>query len=197
LACGALALFLAGCAAGRPSVPTQVAAIATTVPDAPNPPVPAAAPPAPASQAYAPDPTLPGAAGVINFSYEPGRDAAADIKQALALAAASGRRVLVEVGGPWCSWCGIMDRFFAADAQALALRDAAFVTVKVFSRPSAPNPALAGYSKPAGYPHLYVLAPDGAVLESRDTTTLEAGLGYDSGKMAVFLEGWENSISRK
>lgn len=172
IACGGLCFALAGCA--KAPAPAPAAAAVSTA----------------AAHGYAPDPRLAGSAGVINYAYGPGRDAAADIRKALGLAAASGRRVLVEVGGPWCSWCGTMDRFFAGHPGSLALRDGAFVMVKVLSRPSAPEPALAAYPKPPGYPHFFVLNPDGTLAESRDTTTLEAGSGYDAAKMDAFLRAW-------
>jgi len=180
IACGGLFFALAGCGreAAAPLAPGPAAAGAAAVKQqAPKP-------------AYKPDPALAGAAGVINYSYQPGRDAAADIKEALARASASGRRVLVEVGGTWCSWCGVLDRHFAARPAALALRDAAFVTVKVYSKPSDPSAALAAYPKPPGYPHFYVLNADGTLAESRDTTTLEAGAGYDAARMDAFLRSW-------
>jgi hypothetical protein len=42
--------------------------------------------------------------------FEPARDAAADVQQALGLAQAQRKLVLVDVGGEWCAWCHIFDR---------------------------------------------------------------------------------------
>ena len=123
--------------------------------------------------------------------FDPQRDAAADVATAVAQAKAQGKRVLVDVGGEWCSWCHVMDRFFARDAQAARLRDARFVLVKVNYSPENRNQALlARWPKVAGYPHLFVLGPDGSLLHSQDTGELEAGKDYDRAKMLAFLQRW-------
>ena len=49
--------------------------------------------------------------------FDPGRDAAKDVATAVELAKAQGKRVIVDVGGEWCSWCHIMDRYIAANAD--------------------------------------------------------------------------------
>src|SRR5262245_33422151 len=67
----------------------------------------------------------------LPVKFEPSRDAARDVETALQTARATGKRVLVEIGGEWCSWCHIMDRFFAANPELKDLRDAKFVWLKV------------------------------------------------------------------
>ena len=37
--------------------------------------------------------------------YDPKRNADSDVKNAIAEARKTGKRVLLEVGGEWCSWC--------------------------------------------------------------------------------------------
>ena len=133
-----------------------------------------------------------GAAGAsLADRFDPARDAAADVATAVAQAKAEGKRVLVDVGGEWCSWCHIMDRFFAADAEARALRERGFVLVKVnFSRENENKAFLSRWPHINGYPHLFVLGPDGALLHSQDTSELEAGKGYDRDRMLAFLRRW-------
>jgi thiol:disulfide interchange protein len=128
------------------------------------------------------------AAASLPDRFDPGRDAAADVAAAVAEAKAQGKRVLVDVGGEWCSWCHIMDRFFAADAEARDLRERGYVFVKVNFSPENKNEALlARWPRINGYPHLFVLGPDGALIHSQDTSELEAGKGYDRAKMVAFL----------
>jgi thiol:disulfide interchange protein len=123
--------------------------------------------------------------------FDPTRNAAADVARAVELAKASGRRVLVDVGGEWCSWCHVMDAFFASDAEARAVRDASFVWVKVNWSPQNRNEAvLSRWPKVAGYPHLFVLGADGTLLHSQDTGDLEAGRGYDRATFIAFLRRW-------
>ena len=120
--------------------------------------------------------------------YEKGRDAAADIKSALERAKAENKRVLIEAGGNWCPWCLKMEKFYAGHASIAKARDKNYVTVLVAVEPSQALPtALASYPAPAGFPHLYVLDADGAVVKSQDTSELEQGETYDVVKFAMFL----------
>src|SRR6478609_7870084 len=72
-------------------------------------------------------------------TFDPARDAARDLESALALAKTQGKRVIVDVGGEWCSWCHVLDRFLAADAEARGLRERGFVMVKVNYSPENKN----------------------------------------------------------
>ncbi|MCW5962427.1 MAG: thioredoxin family protein [Bryobacterales bacterium] len=126
--------------------------------------------------------------GEVNV-YDPGRDAAADIRQALAAARKQGKHVLLEVGGVWCIWCKILDRYFEDNPDLLALRKASYVMVKVnFSKENENIAVLQRYPKASGYPHFYVLDAQGALLKSQDTGELEEGRSYDHGRMRNFLK---------
>lgn len=129
-----------------------------------------------------------GGGGGSYHGYDEKADAGADIKNALITAKATNRRVLVEAGGNWCSWCKIMDKFFDSHKTVTKARDEYFVTVKVAVPSGGPvPPALASYPAPAGYPHLYVLDAEGTVVHSQDTASLEAGQSYDVVKFIMFL----------
>ena len=121
-------------------------------------------------------------------TFDPRRDPAADLAAALAMARAEGKRVIVDVGGEWCSWCHILDRFFAGNAELDALRRSRYVWLKVnWSRDNENRAFLARWPKVAGYPHLFVLDADGKLVHSQDTSVLERGKGYDEAKMRAFL----------
>ena len=131
------------------------------------------------------------AASDLPLKFDPKRDAAQDLAVALQLATAQGKRVLVDVGGEWCSWCHIMDRFFASNDQARALRDANYVWLKVnWSKENKNEALLSKWPKIDGYPHLFVLDADGRLLHSQDTSLLEEGKGYDTAKFTAFLRQW-------
>jgi len=137
------------------------------------------------------------AAGVVAASddlpvkFDPKRDAARDLAVALQLAKAQGKRVLVDVGGEWCSWCHIMDRFFASNDQARTLRDANYVWLKVnWSKENKNEALLSKWPRIDGYPHLFVLDADGRLVHSQDTSLLEEGKGYDAAKFVAFLKAW-------
>ncbi|MDD5303363.1 MAG: thioredoxin family protein [Elusimicrobia bacterium] len=124
-------------------------------------------------------------------AYDASRDAAADIKNALASAKASHKRVLIEAGGNWCSWCRIMDRYFEEHAGLAALRDKNFVTVRVNVESGGPLPgALKAYPAPAGFPHIYILDENGSLIQSQNTGELESGQSYDLEKFTFFLNAF-------
>ena len=123
--------------------------------------------------------------------FDPARDAAADVAAAVATAKAQGKRVLVDVGGEWCPWCHILDRFVAANPDVQALRDANYVWLKVnWSKENRNEALLARWPKVNGYPHLFVLDADGRLLHSQDTGVLESGKDYDKAKFVAFLRAW-------
>jgi thiol:disulfide interchange protein len=123
--------------------------------------------------------------------YDPKRDAAQDIREAAAEAKRTNRRVLLEVGGEWCSWCHHMDDFFAAHPDLTSQRDKSFVTVKINFSEENPNKEVLGqYPAVAGYPHLFVLDSDGTLVHSQDTSALEEGKSYNLERFNTFLAYW-------
>jgi thiol:disulfide interchange protein len=120
--------------------------------------------------------------------FDPRRDAAADLAAALALAGAQRKRVMVDVGGEWCSWCHLLDGFIASDEDVRQLVAENYVWLKVNYSPDNKNEQLLSrWPKVKGYPHLFVLDATGALVHSQDTSVLEAGHGYDKAKVIAFL----------
>ena len=123
--------------------------------------------------------------------FDPKRDPAKDLLAALARAKAEGKRVIVDVGGEWCSWCHILDRFIAGHADVRALVDANYVWLKVNWSPENKNEALLSrWPAIRGYPHLFVLDADGRLVHSQETDVLESGKDYDRAKFIAFLRAW-------
>jgi thioredoxin-related protein len=123
--------------------------------------------------------------------YDPARDADKDIRDAIAEAQRLHKRVLLEVGGEWCGWCHLMDRYFDQNPKLLAFREQHFITVKInYSQENQNEKLLARYPKIPGYPHLFVLERDGKLLRSQSTGPLESGKSYDLEKYFAFLQQW-------
>ncbi|HUL75059.1 MAG TPA: thioredoxin family protein [Vicinamibacterales bacterium] len=123
--------------------------------------------------------------------FDPGRDAAADIQNALAEARTSNRRVILDVGGEWCGWCHALDHYFVEHADLREFREKHYVWLKVNYSPENRNErALARYGEIIAYPWLFVLDQDGTMLVSQRTGPLEDGTSYDSEKMRAFLARW-------
>src|SRR6266566_6435268 len=74
----------------------------------------------------------PGSTYVPVHKFDPKRDATADIQAAVAEAQRTGKRIIVDVGGDWCTWCHVLDKFFERHPEITDLRDRNFLTVAVF-----------------------------------------------------------------
>ncbi len=123
--------------------------------------------------------------------YDPKRNAAEDIDAAIKEAQRTHKRILLEVGGLWCSWCHTLDNFFEAHPDLVQLRDQNFVTVKInFSEENENKEVLSRYGAIESYPHLLVLDTDGKLLISQNTGVLESGKSYSLEKLIAFLKDW-------
>jgi len=130
-------------------------------------------------------------------TFDPARNAAEDVARAVAMAKAQGKRVIVDVGGEWCSWCHILDRFIAANDDVAGLIARNYVWVKVnYSKENRNEALLSRWPTIRGYPHLFVLDANGALGHSQDTGVLESGNGYDKARVAAFLTRWAAQGSR-
>lgn len=135
---------------------------------------------------------------VAVHAYDPARNADQDIKDAVAEAGKTGKRVLLEVGGDWCIWCHHMDDFFEAHPELLALREKNFIMVKInFSDENKNEQVLSRYPAVKGYPHIFVLERDGKLLHSQDTGQLEEGKSYNLDKFMAFLKEWSPPAERQ
>jgi len=124
-------------------------------------------------------------------AYDPKADPFADLAKTVAKARSAKKRILIEVGGQWCSWCHRMHAFFDSNAPLRKFRDDNFVVFQVnFSEENKNEKFLARYPKIDGYPHIFVLDANGQLLHSQNTGDLEKGKGYDLEKFTAFLQTW-------
>jgi thiol:disulfide interchange protein len=124
-------------------------------------------------------------------TYDPARNAVADIDGAIAEARKAGKRVILDIGGDWCPWCRTLDSFFQEHPDLLKLRDQNFITVPVYYGSGNKNKqALSLYSKVLGIPHFFVLDANGALLHSQHMVDLQTGGNYSPDKMKGFLIKW-------
>jgi thioredoxin-related protein len=133
-------------------------------------------------------------AGERPDKFDPGRDAAKDIHNAVVEAERTGKHVLLDVGGEWCIWCHRLDTLFAKNSDLNEFLYKNFVVVKVnYSKENKNEKVLSHYPQIDGYPHLFVLDGDGKLLHSQDTGLLEKGKGHDPEKVMAFLKQWAPS----
>jgi len=121
-------------------------------------------------------------------AYDPRRDPEKDLAAASAEAKKFNKNIFVEVGGEWCSWCHIMDRFFRDRPDLEALRDQNYVSMKVNMSQENPNTAfLSRFPRIHGYPHVFILDANGNLIQSQPTNALEDGRSYNARRVKEFL----------
>ena len=129
--------------------------------------------------------------GKLGGTFDPQRNAANDLVEAISQAKAQNKRIMLDVGGEWCVWCLRMDKFMQADEQIRNIVAVDYVWVKVNYSDENKNEAfLAQYPKVKGYPHLFVLDTDGKLLQSENTGELEQDKSYSKERFVAFLQQW-------
>ena len=131
----------------------------------------------------------------LNAQFDPARDPVADLSTAKVEAQRGGKRIVLDVGGEWCSWCHLLDAFIEGDAEIRSFRDANYVWMKVNYSEDNENAAfLSQFPQIKGYPHLFVLDAQGTLLHSQFTGELEAEKGqpkgYNRARFLAFMKEW-------
>jgi len=126
-----------------------------------------------------------------SIHYDPQRDPYQDGRDAIKLADATNRRVLIEVGGDWCKWCHVLDRFLEQNADIKQKMHQTFVMLKVnVSDANENNQFLAAFPKPLGYPHMYIAENNGNILLSKDTADFLSNGKYSRQQFLDFFSQW-------
>ena len=127
----------------------------------------------------------------VREKFDPARNPFDDLKAAIETASKENKRIILDVGGEWCGWCIYMDKFIFQHPELTKLHDENYVWVKInMSEENENVPFLGAYPEISGYPHLFVLDRSGRLLESKDTSALEEGKGYNLARFTAFLQKW-------
>src|ERR1700723_3268732 len=141
------------------------------------------------AQRVLPQPAAPN----VNLYSEP-REAEAELKAALAKAAAEHKRVLVMFGGNWWYDCHVLDTTFHSKDFA-PLVDSNYVVVHInIGEDGKDNGDLAarlGVALDHGVPSLGVLDPDGKVVYAQKNGEFEATEKIGPQDVRAFLEQWK------
>lgn len=131
-------------------------------------------------------------------SYDPSRDAVADLNAAEDKARVENKNVLIVVGGEWCSWCHILNDYLDRNAVVANKLVENYVVVKVHIGDNGEGSELINSLPPLkGVPHFYVVTPDGKLITSQETSQFEEGRGYNSEKFTNFLEKYKHKESER
>jgi thioredoxin-related protein len=125
-------------------------------------------------------------------NYDSSRDPFADVESAIQEAKNTNRNILLEIGGDWCSWCHILDRFVSSNKDIADVIEQNFVVVKVnVSEENYNDEFMEQYPFVTGYPHFFILDNEGELVHSQDTAKLEEGQSYNHDVFLAFLEDWK------
>jgi thiol:disulfide interchange protein len=132
-----------------------------------------------------------GAEPPYSRAYDPARDPFEDGRAALDLAVRTGRNVLIEIGGDWCSWCHALDRTIKREPGLRLLLERHYVVLKVNVSEDNENAAfLQGLPAFTGYPHIFIANAQGTVMHSQEVSKWLLQGRYDPGRIAAFLLRW-------
>jgi thioredoxin 1 len=125
--------------------------------------------------------------------YPASDQAKTDLAAALATAAATHKRVLLDFGGNWCTDCHVLDSYFHDSANQPIL-DAGYVLVHInIGRLNANVDIAEQYQIPLrkGVPALAVLGEHGELLYSQKGGEFEAMRSMQSASVTEFLTHWK------
>ena len=128
--------------------------------------------------------------------YDPSVDAMSKITEAISIAKELNKHVFVKVGGNWCGWCKLYDKFSNSDEDIALIMRQEYITVLANWSPENRNLEAMNYlGRPQrfGYPVFIILDGNGNVLHTQDTALLEEGRGYNKNHVLRFLKVWTYS----
>lgn len=203
-----IAVGLSACAAAPPEPPSPPSVAGPAAPAAPAEANPVLPPPAPATAPAAintpkSEPSSHEEKPARKPLYDESVDAKQQIAAALERARHDNRRVLVQWGGNWCSWCyALHDRFVEPKLDKELLYE--YETVLVDTGKDGKNNELAeSYGadiRKGGFPYLTILDASGKAIANQDTGALERkgpdgksslSLGHDADKIYELLKSHE------
>ncbi len=125
--------------------------------------------------------------------YPAGADAHAEIKEALADAAKSHKRVLLIFGANWCYDCHVLDLAFHRDDLAPVVEKNYEVVHVDIGEGDKNQDLMKQYQVPMdkGVPAIAVLESDGKLLYSQKNGEFEKARALDSATLLAFLNQWK------
>ena len=125
--------------------------------------------------------------------YHPEANAAEQIKNATLKATSENKHVLLMIGGNWCKWCRMFNKFVTTDMQLDSAMNKNFIVEHInYSKENKNEEVLKQLKFPQrfGYPVFVILNSNGELIHTQNTAYLEKGEGYDKGIVMDFFHQW-------
>lgn len=128
-----------------------------------------------------------------NLPYDPNAVGKLQVVGATANAKDNRKHVLLMIGGNWCKWCKMFDKWSQENAVVDSLLKADYVLTHInYSKENKNEDLLKylGYPQRFGFPVFVVLDAEGNRLHTQNSAYLEEGEGYSEKKVVEFLKHW-------
>lgn len=125
--------------------------------------------------------------------YDPSLDGMKQITEAVAVAKSSGKHILIQYGGNWCSWCIKFNAFCKADQEISKVISENYIPLKLNYSPENYNyeaNVYLGNPSRFGFPVFIIVDGKGKAIHIQDSALLEEGEGYSQKKVIGFLRNW-------
>jgi thioredoxin-related protein len=125
--------------------------------------------------------------------YNPILNGTIQVNNAAKEAMTNEKHLLLIIGGNWCKWCRMFDKFSHENAKIDSALTANYVVVHINYSKENENEELLKtleYPQRFGFPVFVVLNADGRRLHTQNTAYLEDGQGYSEKKVLGFLNDW-------
>jgi thioredoxin-related protein len=125
--------------------------------------------------------------------YHPELDAKQQVTNALREAKKEHKNVILMVGGNWCRWCRMFQKFITDDASIDSIIKADYVFEHInYSKENKNLDLLKNLEFPQrfGFPVFVVLNAEGKRIHTQNSAYLESGEGYNPEKTFEFFEQW-------
>jgi thioredoxin-related protein len=125
--------------------------------------------------------------------YHPEANAAEQIKNTTLKATLENKHVLLMIGGNWCKWCRMFNKFVTTDMQLDSAMNKNFIVEHInYSKENKNEEVLKQLKFPQrfGYPVFVILNSNGELIHTQNSAYLEKGEGYDKGIVMDFFHQW-------
>ena len=125
--------------------------------------------------------------------YHPELNAAEQIKSATIKATAENKHVLLMIGGNWCRWCKMFNKFVVTDFQLDSAMNKNFAVEHInYSKENKNAETLKKLHFPErfGFPVFVILSSSGELIHTQNSAYLEKGEGYDKETVMEFFNQW-------
>lgn len=129
---------------------------------------------------------------IYSTAYDPNRNALQDGRDAVKLAKATNRRILIELGGNWCKWCHKLDGYLNKNPDIKQQLHQTFVLLKVnVSDENDNSEFLKVFPRASAFPYMYVTEKNGKLLLSKNMTQFFVNGNYSAEKFRLFFKRWK------